>query len=360
MKLKEKFEDFYVEEVLHLDVKERGDYIYFTLDKTNWTTLKAIQFIADALYTNSKRFSFAGQKDRRGVTKQTVSAFRISERQLERVRLRDIKLTFLGYGDKPIGLGSLSGNKFRIVAKELEKPLEYNQVVVNYYDNQRFGGYRPNLHKIGKLTLQGKYEEAVKLFLLYPFPNETADYRKARRWMEKYWGNWVPQKFPKHLIMEKKIIGHLQKNPTDFKGALKSLPRQLFTMITQSYQSYIFNESLARYLKSKYDSYKEVEYSCGTFVFVDTFEDIDWELVGYESKLEGDQKKFIEEVMREEDIWYETFNCEVPALASKGIQRKAMVEIKDLTLGDFKNNTQFVSFFLQKGSYATVVLKSLE
>ncbi len=65
MKLKVNPEDFRVDEVLELELKERGNYSYFILEKHNWTTLKALQYIAKQLRVNVKRFAVAGQKDRR-------------------------------------------------------------------------------------------------------------------------------------------------------------------------------------------------------------------------------------------------------------------------------------------------------
>jgi len=64
-------------------------------------------------------------------------------------------------------------------------------------------------------------------------------------------------------------------------------------------------------------------------------------------------------MMREEHIWYETFHSEIPALASEGLTRKALVKVDDFRLGSFENGVQEVSFFLLKGAYATVVMKAL-
>jgi len=362
MKLKTTPEDFIVEEVLDLDIKEEGNYSYFILEKKNWTTLKALRFIAKELKTNVKRFAVGGQKDRVGITKQYVSAYQISERTLSYIRLKDIHIHFLGYGDEPIRLGQLEGNKFTIVARELKQPLRPFAAFTNYYDDQRFGGYRPNMHLIGKEMLLSNYEQAVKLFLLYPFPEETEDNVEARTWMEKHWGTWNIHKLPKHMMQERLLVGHLAQHPEDYKGAVKALPRQLFTMTTQAYQSYLFNESLTRYLRRKYKddpSYKEVDYCLGKMVFVRTFEDIDWPITGYESVLHGEQKEIIEALMKEEDIWYDTFNCEIPQLASKGITRKAMVHATKLQVGAFRKGVQEVSFFLPKGCYATVFMKAI-
>lgn len=360
MIIKQMPEDFVVEEVLELALKERGDYAYFILEKKNWTTLKALRFIAKMLHMNVMRFAVGGQKDRQGITRQYVSAYRVPGRTLEKIRLRDIKIEFVGYGDTPIALGQLNGNLFHITARDLKNPLHQISFVVNYYDEQRFGGYRPNLHIIGKEVLRGNYEHAVQLFLLYPFPSETQDHVDARTWMEQHWGEWNINKYPRHMIHERMLIGYLAKRPGDFKGALKALPRQLFTMMTQAYQSYIFNESLARYLKKHFTNYREVPYALGTLVFVDAFVDIDWPLVGYESKLSGDVKEIVEALMKEEGVWYETFKCEIPALSSEGLTRKAMIPVKDFQLSPYKNGVQEVSFFLPKGAYATVVMKALE
>jgi len=358
MKVKDSPEDFEVEEVLKLNLKERGDYAYFILEKKSWTTLKALGKIADSLRINVQRLTVAGQKDKQGVTKQYVSVYQVSDRALSRVKIKDIKIKFLGYGDKAISLGDLEGNKFRLVVRELEEPLGQIDFVVNYYDEQRFGGYRPNFHLVGKETLLGNYEEAVRLLLLHPFPEETEDYKEAREEMEEEWGEWNPRKLPMSMSIERKIVGYLEKNPQDFKGALRTLPRQLFAMLTHAYQAYIFNKSLAEYLKQF--KHREVDYVLGKLVFVDNYIDLDWPIVGYNTQLEGEQKKIIENIMKRENIKYETFRCQISALSSEGITRKAMIKVENYKLGEFKNNTQRVSFFLPKGSYATIVMKSLD
>lgn len=360
MEIKQKLEDFFVEEVLDLQVQEKGNYSYFLLEKKNWTTLKALDTIAQQLRTTAKRFAVAGQKDRKGITTQYVSAYHISREQLLNIKIKDIRVTFLGYGNKALALGQLRGNRFHIVARDLKEPLKHISCVANYYDEQRFGGYRPNMHIIGKKILFGEYEEAVKLYILYPFPGETEDYVYARRWMENHWGDWQVDKFPRYLHNERKLVQYLAQHPGDFKGALKSLPRQLFTLFTQAYQSYLFNESLSRYLKRNYKKSYEVPYVLGKLVFIDAYTDLDWPLVGYKILLLGDVKDIVEEVMKEENIWYETFHCEIPVCASEGLTRKAFIKIEEFTLGEFKDGVQEVSFYLPKGAYATIVMKALE
>src|SRR3989344_2391469 len=289
MAIKQKLEDFYVEEVLDLHLQEKGNYSYFLLEKKNWTTLKALDALAQALHITVKRFAVAGQKDRKGITKQYVSGYQVAEEKLKQVRLKDMQIHFLGYGDKAIALGQLRGNRF---------------------------------------------------------PIETPDYVTARLWMENHWGDWQVDKFPRYLYNERKLISYLRGHPKDFKGALKSLPRQLFTMLTQSYQSYLYNVSLSRYLKKNSPKYYEVPYVLGKLVFVDEYKDFDWPVVGYKSQLFGEVKEILEELMKEEDIWYETFHSEIPALASEGLTRKAFIRVEEFSLGAFHEGVQEVSFCL--------------
>ena len=119
MQIKETPEDFVVEEVIKLNIKPNGEYSYFLLEKRNWTTLKAIELIANNLNAHIRRFSFAGQKDRAGITKQYISAFKVPRKNIENLIMKDMKITFVGYGDNPISLGDLEGNKFTILARDL-------------------------------------------------------------------------------------------------------------------------------------------------------------------------------------------------------------------------------------------------
>ena len=352
MKLKSKPEDFVVNEKLSLKTKKEGDYAYFVLEKTNWTTTKAISTLAKIMKVSEKRFSFAGQKDRVGVTKQYVSVHGLHEEDFFRLKVKDMKIKFYGYGDTPIALGSARGNHFKIVVRELKNPLKSNAFFVNYYGEQRFGGYRPNLHWAGKEYILGNYEKCVKLMLAYPYNRENKDYRNARKFFQENWGKWKEclKVCPKMMTIESRILRSLV-NDGNFRKALKSLPRQLFSMIPHAYQSYLWNESLSRYLK-KYEG-KEFKYSCGKWYFVDSYVDLDWPILDKASKLEGEMKEVVEKLLEEEKVSLEDFD------KAKGLVRKAMVKLDRFKLGQFSNGVQEVSFFLPAGAYATVAVKSL-
>lgn len=147
MRVKQIPQDFYVEEIIKLKPKKAGDYTYFWLIKTNWTTMRAVQQIARACRVSKRRFKFAGTKDKVAVTKQAVSAFKVEPETLEKIRLKDIEIKIIGKGDEQISLGDLKGNKFEIIVRDLtDKDLkdfdkrvrEIKRGFPNFFGPQRF------------------------------------------------------------------------------------------------------------------------------------------------------------------------------------------------------------------------------
>src|SRR3989344_5751746 len=120
MKIKEKPEDFIVEEVINLN-KGGGDYSYLRLTKKNWNTLDILNKISIILKIPRKYIGFAGNKDRRAITTQYISVYKVTKEKLEKLNITDANLEFLGYGKTPITLGSLLGNRFKI---KLDSPIK--------------------------------------------------------------------------------------------------------------------------------------------------------------------------------------------------------------------------------------------
>ncbi len=58
--LRREFSDFQVSEVpVEKQADEDGDYTHFTLEKTNWDTIRAISALSRAVGVSRKRFGFA-------------------------------------------------------------------------------------------------------------------------------------------------------------------------------------------------------------------------------------------------------------------------------------------------------------
>jgi len=113
-------EDFIVDEVSTIVPKESGRFVYFLLKKRNRNTADAIRDIARALSVPETRFGFAGLKDKIAVTSQVCSADGISAERLENVNVQGVSVMLLGFGDEPVHIGDLEGNRFRITLRGLD------------------------------------------------------------------------------------------------------------------------------------------------------------------------------------------------------------------------------------------------
>src|SRR5574342_1086976 len=94
MKIKQIPEDFIVKERIDLRFS-KGSYSYFKLIKKDWNTSDAIKMIAERLGEKFDKFSYAGNKERKGVTEEVISVYNLPKERLENLNIRDIKLEFL-------------------------------------------------------------------------------------------------------------------------------------------------------------------------------------------------------------------------------------------------------------------------
>lgn len=369
MKLKQLPEDFIVKEIADIKLNENGKYACFILKKKNWTTTNAIDKIAFFLGKNQRIFSNSGMKDKNAVTEQYVSAYELKKEDIQRVKIKDIKLKFIGFIEKPLGLASHTANSFEILARDLEKPLTRIKYFSNYYDAQRFGGIRHNMAAVGKLIIKGKFENAMKAYLLYPFDEETKEHKDFRKEMEKNWKNLKADMVPGYLI-EKKAVEWLERNPSDYKGAFAALPRQVSTLFIHAYQSKLFNEILAEYIKDNC-KYFEVNHVLGKLPMCVQNVNLKVPLMGYdyaEFKVDKAVKKYADALLEKEGITPEMFHVkQVPFMESRTVMRSASVEVESLMFSkderDELNNgrkKQKAVFVLKKGCFGTIAMKAME
>jgi len=215
MKIKQLPEDFIVKELISKKPIGEGEYTWFTLKKVNWDTLAVLDLIAKKCGVSRNRFQYAGLKDRRAITYQTVSAWNIPENILKNIKIKDAGLSDFDKNNKPIKTTDLKGNWFEIVVRDLKKPETKNigrkieklkKGVINLFDDQRFGVEGKN-HLIGRLLVKKDFGGAVQLFL-------------------KGNGRW-----------EVDVEKYLSKNPGDFGGSINGLPKNLKMLFVNAYQA---------------------------------------------------------------------------------------------------------------------------
>ncbi|KRY32609.1 Microfibrillar-associated protein 1 [Trichinella spiralis] len=161
-----------------------GEHCHFVIYKENTDSNVAIAKIAKLLRISPKTICIAGTKDRRAVTTQRASAYRLEAGQLLQLnnRLHGVRVGNCAYKPNGIFLGDLNGNRFTIVLRNVKENTDFIEECIkqwkevgfiNYYGAQRFGTGPVHTHEVGKLMLHRKWKEAAEL-LLQPHSNEIS------------------------------------------------------------------------------------------------------------------------------------------------------------------------------------------
>jgi tRNA pseudouridine13 synthase len=245
------------------------EYLIFLLYKENKDTMEALNQLAKATYRNVKAFQIAGIKDRRGVTYQIVSGYRITHQQLGKAILhrdfdhKNIKLEILGYSHKPLNLGHLLGNRFEIVLRGIDK--RENEVCrieklldslskngfLNYFGQQRFGTRSVKTHFLGAAVIKKDHKELVSLLLggetceifqeYFADPSESG-ITKSLQVIAR-----LPKRVQSTYRTEQKILEVLLKDPRNFSAAVNSIDTQFYM---HAFQSYLFNTAVSERIKA--------------------------------------------------------------------------------------------------------------
>ncbi|OIR20042.1 MAG: tRNA pseudouridine(13) synthase TruD [Marine Group III euryarchaeote CG-Epi1] len=398
-KLRKKSEDFNVEEVVSIPGRSHwiwmqdssnGKHQIVKIKAKNWDTHVLVKELSRRLNIGQKSIGFAGTKDKRAITTQHFSV-KTSMEKLSSVDLENIELEFLHSSVKPIRLGNLVGNKFKIRVTNSSNRDHINDIFSeldgffpNYFGVQRFGAVRPITHIVGEKIVQGNYEGAVLDYLTLGSPNyaghegreyllETKDFTKSL------------EKFPSHMLFERQLLGHLSRNKGDYTGAILQLPESLSKMLVHGYQSLIFNKVLDMRIKEGMDACLP---QIGDYIMpADGYGGPDqrvtievternqsklskrcregkaWVaglLPGANSKFsKGRQGELEKEVMDDFGVKFGDFIIDdIHELSSYGMYRPLFQKYNDIEV-DYNSEDPIFSFWLHKGTYATSFLREI-
>ncbi|HVP26821.1 MAG TPA: tRNA pseudouridine(13) synthase TruD [Candidatus Bathyarchaeia archaeon] len=386
----------------------RDRYLLCVLVKRDWDTFIALRKVAEQLGINTDKIQIAGIKDAKAVTAQHVTIEDVSAEDVQRIRVKDIEIRPIGYLHNELSSYYLLGNSFQVtihaishvrstvrnrITKTVEK-LKTIGGVPNFFGHQRFGTTRPITHLVGKAIIKGNLEKAAMLFLAEPFPSEHQDSRQARERLKTTLDfNQALSTFPKQLRYERFMLTYLVEKPDDFSGAFRTLPIRLRELFVQAYQSYLFNKFLSKRIEGKLslnkvevgDQVVSVDRSglpmtaMSKMVTDGNLGEINraihagkmrlaFPLVGFKQRFSlGVQGETEKHVLEEEDVNPQEFKIKtMPEVSSRGGLRTATTPLNNFSLQEIADASTKpsrrkakVNFVLNRGSYATVVLREL-
>lgn len=147
-KMRIELQDFVVDEVPAYSPSGQGDHLFVHFEKAGITTPVAVGAIARALDVPRQRSSFAGLKDRQGITTQWASFEHADGEKLLNVDLPGVRIIEHARHTNKLKTGHLKSNRFAIRVREPEAGLDVAQSILaelldigcpNYYGEQRFG-----------------------------------------------------------------------------------------------------------------------------------------------------------------------------------------------------------------------------
>ncbi|CAB49544.1 tRNA pseudouridine(13) synthase TruD [Pyrococcus abyssi] len=387
-RIKVKPEDFIVREIIPKSIFKGNCQIYL-MKKRNWETIAAIKEIAKRIGIHYSEIGFAGTKDRHAVTYQYISVCRDVRKEVEKLKIRDVELKFVGYG-RPLKLGFLLGNFFLIRVRDVKRPELIPKIIEelkikggfpNYFGIQRFGEKRSVNHIVGKLLLEGKYEEAAEVFLGYPGNGMEGD-EARKRFLETKDVDLALEEFPKFLRYERAML-YRYRETRSWKKAFLVLPRPILRIFIHAFQAYLFNLYLSRRIEEGLplneaipgdivvQVKRGIPLRTRTYRVTETNVDfvnekikrgeamVSGPIFGYSyRKAHGIPGRLEEEILDENEVNVEMFKKLPKPMREPGGRRELLIKPRKFAYKRKEEEVLF-KFFLPKGVYATSVLREI-
>ncbi len=256
--LKQRDEDFFVEEIPLVEPSGSGEYLHLFVEKQGLSTLDLVDVIARHFRVQRDAVSFAGLKDKRAITRQVVSVHAPgkSPEDFPMLDRRNVKILWADLHDEPIKRGQLVANRFSIRARELSPTAIVHAQralttlervgVPNRFGVQRFG-YLRNNHLIGRALVLGLHQEACDE-MLGSHERSPRTQTDARMLYDEGDFGGAYDLFPPNFRGERTVLRMLASRKTPAQ-ALAKLDRSIRSFYISSLQSCVFNAVLDRRLE---------------------------------------------------------------------------------------------------------------
>ena len=309
---------FFVKEIFNPKLSENGKYCYYTAEKKGISHKQLVRRLP-------RDACFSGIKDRNATTEQWFC----SKERIEDFEKDGIKVRYKGRSNEKLFIGKHKGNQFRVIANE--KPIGKPGLVANYFGEQRFD---LRAKKFSQLIHNNSFESALKYFLCEKSKFDSEKSSAMKKVILDNWGKWKVVRENEEIkgTGKEELFKFLERKPTEFEGAFEYAEKKSLVWMLKACQAIRFNEKLSELVFEKNPKSKMAEIY-GKKVFIDANKSLKRELVIEPTEFE---KKF----------------------GLGKLERKSSFEAKKYKV-KIKGKEIEISFELPRGSYATVLLKTI-
>jgi tRNA pseudouridine13 synthase len=383
-------EDFVVEEVPLYEPSGEGEHLYVKIEKRGLSTPEAVSRLARVLKIREREVGYAGMKDAKAITRQTLSFQLVRPESLERFEDPKIKILSVSKHKNKLKLGHLKGNRFTIRLRGIRDGDEASARATlerlaatgapNYYGLQRFGN-RHNSHLLGLELVRKDAKGFLSELLGKPGPLDSPRAHEARGAYERGDMKAALDLTTPQAQAEKAALQVLGREPDATEKAARAVPIRWRRFYAAALQSVLFN----RYLTRRLDRLEKLE--VGEIAFLNrngaafVVENAAKEQARCDSKelspsgplfgakllrpREGSSPRSDEDAVLAERGLTDPELGDALGAAPRGERRALRVLVADTTLQAETEpppsgaSSLVLSFFLPKGCYATSVLEEL-
>lgn len=258
--IKQRPEDFLVEELPLYEPCGSGEHIYMLIQKRNLSTFDLVQILARHFGVPKNAIGYAGLKDKVAVTQQVMSVHVPGRTHADFPSIRHERLEVL-WADmhaNKLRVGHLRGNGFSIRIRNVEptavlrarRTLERlaQTGVPNRIGEQRFG-HLANNHLIGRALLASDFKRAAdELLGEHPQARESEHESRAAYGRGEY--QRALEAMPHHRRAERRVLAALARG-AQHKGAMLGLEEATRKFYLTALQSAAFNAVLDTRMESR-------------------------------------------------------------------------------------------------------------
>ncbi len=266
--------DFRVDEDATLAPAADGPYRVYRLEKTGWTTTDALAGIERRHGLPAGAFAYGGRKDRHAITSQLVTTRHRRDLSFEEDR---IVLSSVGRSAEPMSPSAIRGNRFVVVLRGLA-PADAGAVVANaarlgtagvpnYFDDQRFRSWDPELGLPATFMLRGDWETALKMVLLRPRTGESRAAVERKSLLADAWWDWKRCLQLARTPTERRVFAFMVRRGANYPAATNLLPRDELSMLLSAWQSWLWNLVAARAVAERAEATCELPGTVAPYVF---------------------------------------------------------------------------------------------